>query len=62
MKSLPSPPISMSLPSPPSDRVVAGAAVDGDLDQGGQAVAGREGVVAAVGVEDQVLGGADVEA
>src|SRR5215212_5483943 len=43
------------------ERVVAGAAVYGDLDQCGQTVAGREGVVAAVGIQDQVLGGADVQ-
>ena len=43
------------------ERVVARTAVDGDLDQGGE-VAGRgEAVVAAVGVEDQVLRGADVD-
>ena len=43
------------------DRVVACTAVDGDRDQGGQ-VAGRgEAVVAAVRVDDQLLGGADVE-
>ena len=42
-------------------RVVAGAAVDGDLDQRGE-VAGRgEAVVAAVGVEDELLGRADVD-
>ena len=41
MKSLPSPPSSRSLPSPPVMRVVAGAAVHGELDQRGQAVAGR---------------------
>ena len=43
------------------DQVVALAAVDGDLDQGGQAVAGGERVVPAVQVDDQVLGGADVQ-
>ena len=41
MMSLPSPPISVSLPSPPVMRVVARAAVDGERDQRGQAVAGR---------------------
>src|SRR5829696_4598767 len=43
------------------DGVVAGAAVDGDLDQRREAVAGGEPVVAAVHVEDDVLGRADVE-
>ncbi len=41
--------------------VVAGAAVGGDLDQRGQVAGGREAVVAAVGVEDEVLGRADVD-
>src|SRR5262249_53457137 len=43
------------------DRVVAVAAVHGDLDQGGQVAGGRETVVAAPGVEDQVFGGANVD-
>ena len=43
------------------ERVVAGAAVDGDLDQRGQVPGGGEAVVAAVGVDDEVLGGADVD-
>ena len=43
------------------DGVVAGAAVDGELDQGGQAIAGGEDVIAAIDVDDEVLGGADVE-
>ena len=43
------------------DGVVAGAAVDGELDEGGEAVSGDEGVVAAVHVNHEVLGGADVE-
>src|SRR5215218_7622308 len=43
------------------DGVVAGTAVDGDLDERREAVAGGEPVVAAVHVEDEVLGGADVE-
>ena len=43
------------------DRVVARAAVEGELDQRGE-VAGRgDDVVAAVRVEHQVLGGADVD-
>ena len=50
-----------SSPSPPVMRVVARAAVEGELDQASQAVAGLDDVVAAVGVEDEVLGGADVE-
>src|SRR5262249_28613663 len=44
------------------DRVVAGAAVHGDLDQGGQVPGGREAVVAAVHVDNEVLAGADVNA
>ena len=60
-KSLPSPPSRMSAAVAAEQRVVAGAAVDGDADQRGQ-VAGRgEAVVAAVGVEDEVLGRADVD-
>ena len=43
------------------ERVVARAAVDGDLDQRGQVAGGGEAVVAAVGVEHEVLGGADVD-
>ena len=42
-------------------RVVAGTAVDGDLDERGQVPGGGEAVVAAVGIEDQLLGGADVD-
>ena len=44
------------------DRVVAGAAIDRDLDQRGQVAGGRETVVAAVGVQHEVLGCADVDA
>ena len=44
------------------DRIVAGAAVDGELDQGGKIAGGGKAVVAAVGVEDEVLGRADVDA
>ena len=32
------------------------------MDQGGEAIAGREGIVAAIGIDDQVLGGSDVQA
>ena len=45
----------------PGDGVVAGAAVDGNLDQRREAVAGGERVVAAVHVEHEVFGRADVE-
>ena len=43
------------------ERVVARAAVDGDGDQRGQVPGRGEAVVAAVGVEDEVLGRADVD-
>ena len=43
------------------DGVVAGAAVDRDLDQRREVAGGRERVVAAVHVDHEVLGGADVE-
>ncbi len=43
------------------DRVVARTAVDGDRDQRRQVPRRGEGVVAAVGVEDQLLRGADVD-
>ena len=43
------------------ERVVARPAVDRDRDQCGQVPGGGEAVVAAVGVEDQLLGGADVD-
>src|SRR5262249_58545840 len=43
------------------DGVVARAAIDGERDERGQAIAPGEGVVAAVHVDDQVLGGADVD-
>ena len=43
------------------DGVVAGSAVDGDVDEGREAVAGGKRVVAAVHVDDEVLGRADVE-
>ena len=43
------------------DGVVAGAAVDRDADQRGEVAGGREAVVAAVHVDDELLGGADVE-
>ena len=44
------------------DRVIAGAAVHGERDQRSQTIAGREGVVAAVHIDDQTLSRADVEA
>ena len=62
MKSLPSPPSSSVGAVAAEDRVVAGAAVDGDADEGGQVAGGAETVVAAVHVDDEILGGADVEA
>src|SRR5262249_61363089 len=43
------------------DGVVARAAVDGELDETSEAVPGSDGVIAAVGINDEVLGGADVE-
>src|SRR5262249_25078092 len=43
------------------DGVVAGAAVDGELDESGKAVRGGEDVIAAVGVEHEILGSADVD-
>jgi hypothetical protein len=43
------------------DGVVAGAAVDGEVDEVGQPVAGGDDIVAAIGVDDKVFGGADVE-
>ena len=43
------------------DGVVAGAAIDRDADQGGEVAGGREAVVAAVHVDDELLGGADVD-
>ena len=43
------------------DVVVAGTAVDRDLDERGQVAGGAERVVAAVGVEDEVLGRAHVD-
>ncbi len=46
---------------PTQQRVVAGAAVHGELDEAGEAVTRREPVVAAVRVEDELLAGADVE-
>ena len=42
--------------------VVAGAAVDRDADKGRQIAGGAETVVAAVHVEDEVFGGADIDA
>ena len=43
------------------DGVVAGAAVDGEVDQRSEVAGRREHIVAAVHVEHEVLGGADVE-
>ena len=43
------------------ERVVARTPVDGDLDQGREVPGRGEAVVAAVRVEDEVLGGADVD-
>ena len=43
------------------DRVVACTAVDGDRDERGQVSGRGEAVVASVGVEDEVLRGADVD-
>ena len=43
------------------DGVVAGAAVDGELDERGEVAGRRNPVVAAIGVDHQVLGGADVD-
>ncbi len=44
-----------------SDRVVARAAIERELDQAGETIAGRDDVIAAIGMEDEILGGADVE-
>src|SRR5262245_16712422 len=44
------------------ERVVASAAVNRDGDQARQAVAGRKIVIAAVAIDDEDLGGADVQA
>src|SRR5262249_13935675 len=43
------------------DLVVASAAVDGELDEAGEAVPGSDGVVAAIGVEDEIFGCADIK-
>src|SRR5262249_19005966 len=45
------------------DPIVAGTAVDGELGEAGagEAVADGDEVVAAIGVEDEAFGGADVE-
>ncbi len=37
------------------ERVDMPRAIDGNCDQGQQAIAGREGIVAAIGVENQIL-------
>ena len=44
-----------------SDRVVARAAIERELDQAGKTIAGRDDIVAAIGMEDQIFGGADVQ-
>ena len=61
MKSLPSPPSSSVVAVAAEDGVVAGAAVDGDLDQRREVAGRRERVVAAIHVDDEVLGRADVD-
>ena len=43
------------------DRVVAGAAVDGELDERGQIAGGGDPVVAAVGVQHEILARADID-
>src|SRR5207253_1835827 len=42
-------------------RIVTGPSIHGDLDQGCQIAARREGVIAAIGVEYEKLAGADIE-
>ena len=60
-KSLPSPPSRMSTPLLPSSVSLPVPPSTVMLDQRGQVAGGGEGVVAAVGVEDEVLGRADVD-
>src|ERR1700733_294894 len=43
------------------DRVVARAAVERELNETGEAIAGGDDVIATIGVQDEILGGADVE-
>ena len=43
------------------DGVVAGAAVEGERDEAGEAIARGDDVVAAIGVDHEILGGADIE-
>src|SRR4051794_7017989 len=43
------------------NRVIAGAPVQGQVDEGGETVAGGDDVVAAIGMHDEVLSGADVD-
>ena len=43
------------------DRIVARAAVDREFDEIGEAVPGGDDVVAAISIDDEILGGADVE-
>ena len=44
-----------------SDGVVAGAAVEGERDEAGEAIARSDDVIAAIGVDHEILGGADIE-
>ena len=43
------------------DGVVASAAVERELDEAREPIAGRDDIVAAVGTDNEVLGGADIE-
>ena len=61
MTSLPLPPSSVSLPSPPGDGVVAVATVDRKVDERCEAISGGEDVIAAVHVEHKIFSGADVK-
>ena len=56
--SLPSPPISVSCALAADDRVVAGTAVDGELDDAGGQRRRIDGVVAAERVDDERVVGA----
>ena len=61
MTSLPSPPSSVSAPSPPVMVSLPVPPSIGELDEAGETVAGGDDVVAAVGVDHDILGGADIE-